>query len=120
MKKELFKIALVVEDIEKSVEYYTKVFDLKVKERLGSPGGDYVFMESDSVFVELMPYANHKDDGLGFHHICFKTDDVAATLKDVADKGATVDVEPFDGGYGITLADVKGPDNVRLRLFNRK
>ena len=120
MDKELFKIALVVENTEESVEYYTKLFGMVEHERLKTPGGDYVFLKSGPVLLELFPRALHQDCDPGFHHICFKTEDVQTTLDEVREKGAEVALETFDGGFGITLAEIKGPDNVRIRLFNRK
>ena len=54
----VIKVAFVVDDIAKAVEFYTKTLDLEVDARYPSgegEGEDFVFLKSKTVFVELLP-----------------------------------------------------------------
>lgn len=118
MSKELFKVGIATDDIEKQTEYYKNVFGMKETARLETPDGDYVWLESNGVTIELMPHGQVPDKPVGFHHLCFKTEDIAAETEDAKAKGANVLAGPYDAGFGIWLTDIEGPDGVLIRLFH--
>jgi catechol 2,3-dioxygenase-like lactoylglutathione lyase family enzyme len=116
----IHKIALVTDDIEKAVEFYTTVVGLQVSERFPNEDDeDFVFLKSGDIILELMPQKTMAMD-VGFHHISFKVDSVDEAANDVQDQGVALTVVPFDVGVGgIRLAFFNGPNDVQLQLFHR-
>ncbi len=121
MIDKIHKIALITDDVEGTVKFYTETLDLEVIERFPAEDDeDYVFLKAGDMILELMP---QKTMGLepGFHHISFKVDDVDESGQKLRDKGTEMTVEPFNPGVeGFTLAFFDGPNGVPLQLFNRK
>lgn len=120
MINRIHKIALVADDVEAAVEFYTKTLGLEVTERFPVEGDqDYVFLKAGDVTLELMP---KKAMGVepGFHHISFHVDSTDAATAELTGKGVSMDKEPFDVGTGgIRLAFFPGLDGVQLQLFER-
>ena len=94
----VIKIAFVVDDIAKAVEFYTTTLDLEVEARYPSGEGEgeyFVFFEPKTVFVELLPKKAMGDATLGFHHLAFKVDSVERRLAELKEHGANVAAEAF-------------------------
>ena len=121
MINNLHKIGVVTSDVESAVDFFTKVLDLEVVERLPSDvGEDYVFMQAAGVKVELLPQ-KAMDAPEGVHHLSFRVDSVDEACEELRSKGVKILVEPFDVGVaGIRLAFFEGPDGLRLQLFQRE
>jgi catechol 2,3-dioxygenase-like lactoylglutathione lyase family enzyme len=121
MASRIHKIALVTDDVEGAVRFYTQTLGLEVAERFPSEGdGDYVFLRAGDIILELMPSKSMQAPE-GFHHISFKVDSVDASAQELRDKGVPMAKEPFDAGVGgIRLAFFEGPGQVRLQLFERR
>ena len=120
MVNKIHKIALVTDDVEGAVEFYTQTLGLEVMERFPNEGDDdYVFLRAGDVILELMPKKSTQAEE-GFHHISFKVDSVDTSAQELEDKGVQLEEEPFDAGdTGIRLSFLKGPDDVLLQLFHR-
>ena len=121
MVQKIHKIAIVTDDIEGAVEFYTQKMGLTVVERFENEDDeDYVFLDAGGVLLELMPQKAMGAD-VGFHHISFDVDNVEDSSKELKDKGVSITKEPFDvgGGTGITLGFFEGPNNLNLQLFHR-
>lgn len=122
MVRKIHKIAIVTDDIEGAVAFYTQKLGLTVVERFANDDDeDYVFLDAGGILLELMP---QKTEGhpLGFHHISFDVASVDDSAQELADKGVTIVREPFDvgGGTGIRLAFFAGPNQMNLQLFHRE
>ncbi|MYF90687.1 MAG: VOC family protein [Gemmatimonadetes bacterium] len=122
MVHKIHKIAIVTDDIEGAVKFYTQKLGLTVVERFHNEDDeDYVFLDAGGITLELMP---QKSMGLppSFHHISFKVDSVEDSAQELKDKGVTITKEPFDvgGGTGITLGFFEGPNQLNLQLFHRE
>jgi len=117
----IHKIAVVTDDVEGAVEFYTKTLGLEMMERFPAENDeDYVFLEAGDIKLELMPQKT-MNAPVGFHHISFQVESVDAAYEELKAKGVKILVEPFDAGVGgIRLAFFEGPDGVRLQLFERK
>lgn len=120
MVHKIHKIALVTDDVEGSVKFYTETLGLEVIERFSvEDDEDYVFLKAGDMILELMPKKSMDADE-GFHHISFRVDSVDGSMEDLRSKGVTIEQEPFDAGTGgIRLAFFKGPNEVLLQLFER-
>ena len=120
MINRIHKIAVVTDDVEGAVRFYTQTLGLEVIERFpNADDEDYVFLKAGDVILELMPKKTMQAPE-GFHHISFKVDSVDAGAEELKDKGVEMEKEPFDAGVGgIRLAFFEDPNGVRLQLFER-
>ena len=122
MAHKVHKIAIISDDIEGAVEFYTKKLGLTVMERFANEDDeDYVFLDAGGILLELMPQKT-MGRAPGFHHISFDVDSVEDSAQDLKNKGVTITTEPFDvgGGTGITLSFFEGPNQLNLQLFHRE
>ena len=120
MINKIHKIALVTDDVEGAVKFYTQTLGLEVMERFPNEDDeDYVFLKAGDIILELMPKKSTQAEE-GFHHISFKVDSVDASAQELKDKGVQLEEEPFDAGEtGIRLSFFKGPNQIVLQLFHR-
>jgi lactoylglutathione lyase len=120
MNSAIHKIAVVTDDIEKAVAFYTSVLGMQVSERFPNDDDeDFVFLKSGDMILELMPQKTMGAD-VGFHHISFNVDNVDSAAREVQDGGHALTMEPTDAGVGgIRLAFFNGPNDVQLQLFHR-
>ena len=119
MVHKIHKVAVVTDDVEGSVAFYTEKLGMEVMERFPTEGDqDFVFLKAGDITFELMP---RKTMGApeGFHHISFKVESVDAACEELRAKGVKILAEPFDTGVGIRLAFFEGPNGLRLQLFER-
>jgi catechol 2,3-dioxygenase-like lactoylglutathione lyase family enzyme len=116
----IHKVALVTDDVEGAVKFYTETLGMVVSERFPNEDDeDFVFLKSGDFTLELMPKKT-MDADVGFHHISFRVDSVDAGAQALREKGVNMEVAPFDAGVGgIRLGFFKGPDDVLLQLFER-
>ena len=122
MVQKIHKIAVITDDIEGAVAFYTQKLGLTVVERFHNDDDeDYVFLDAGGILLELMPQKSMGQDP-GFHHISFKVDSVEDSTQELKDKGVTITKEPFDpdGENGITLSFFEGPNQLNLQLFHRE
>ena len=122
MVHKIHKIAIITDDIEGAVEFYTQKLGLSVVERFANEDDeDYVFLDAGGVLLELMPQKTMGQDS-GFHHISFDVDSVEDSAQELKDKGVPITVDPFEvgGGTGITLGFFEGPNQMSLQLFHRE
>ena len=122
MVQKIHKIAIVTDDIEGAVQFYTQKLGLTVVERFANEDDeDYVFLDAGGILLELMPQKTMGAD-VGFHHISFDVDSVEDSSQELKDKGVAITKEPFDvgGGTGITLGFFEGPNSLNLQLFHRE
>ena len=116
----IHKIALVTDDVEGAVKFYTQTLGLEVMERFpNADDEDYVFLKAGDIILELMPKKTMRAP-VGFHHISFRVDSVDAAAQELREEGVQMAKEPFDIGMsGIRLAFFDGPNQVSLQLFER-
>jgi catechol 2,3-dioxygenase-like lactoylglutathione lyase family enzyme len=122
MVHKIHKIAIITDDIEGAVEFYTQKLGLSVVERFANDDDeDYVFLDAGGILLELMPRKTMGQDS-GFHHISFDVDSVEDSAGELKDKGVPMTVDPFEvgGGTSITLGFFEGPNQMKLQLFHRE
>ena len=121
MINNIHKIAVVSDDIERAVRFYTGTLGLTELERFPNQDDeDFVFLKAGNIILELMPQKTMQAD-VGFHHISFKVGNVDASAGDLEAAGVDVAVEPFDAeGTDIRLSFFNGPNDVLLQLFQRE
>ncbi|MCL2060003.1 MAG: VOC family protein [Oscillospiraceae bacterium] len=119
-------IGLIVEDAEKSVEFYKK---LGAVETLSFPMGDtgkkiYLADLGGNAVVEIIPRGNAGEEASArFAHIAIATDDASAAFDLAVKAGAKPQTEPRDvtlGAMNARIAFVVGPDKETLEFFQVK
>lgn len=114
------------EDLEAAINYYVKMFDGKVLNRVevrGLPiaqvqvGGEKLFLspKRPSDKVEPTGEAAH----WGVYQIAFTVDDMDATVKTLKARGAEFEGDPVAVNPSLKIAFIKGPDNVQIELLQR-
>lgn len=121
----IWKIALLVEDMNEAEDLYVNKLGLKLLERLDlGDAGEALFLDAGNVNLELIPVKAFEGSGRlaipGVHHLSFKSDDVEKDAKELKEKGIKFIKEPFEALPGMTLAFFDGTNGVNLQLFNWK
>ncbi|HGE69197.1 TPA: hypothetical protein ENX78_00080 [Candidatus Poribacteria bacterium] len=125
LKMKIWKIALLVEDMDEAEDLYVNKLGLKLLERLDlGDAGEALFLDAGNVNLELIPVKAFEGSGRlaipGVHHLSFKSDDVEKDAKELKEKGIKFIKEPFEALPGMTLAFFDGTNGVNLQLFNWK
>lgn len=101
-------ICFAVKNIEEGIEYWDKVFDYKQMTEIvinSLQKVKVIFLKKkESLTVKLIEplkdnqsLLNFVNRGGGFHHICFKCDNIDVELTDLRDKGLITLVPPQPG-----------------------
>jgi len=111
---ELDHIAIAVKDLEKAIETYTRLLGVNVdhREELPERKLEVAFLKIGDVMLELIcPTSEesvvHKfleSKGDGFHHLCFKTDDVERTVNELKSQSFRVAQPPAKGAHDRIVA----------------
>lgn len=108
--REVLHAGIVVEDLERAIGEWERLFGLHVTDRWESPAGvRAAFFELHGTRLELVQYTGPIVERFGpvlarregIHHLCFRVDDLAAALREVAARGLrVVPGFPVDGAHG--------------------
>jgi lactoylglutathione lyase len=114
-----------VDDLDRSVEFYTQVLGLQEKTKidLGELHEVLVGGEDDSTAILLVKHADRTDvptPGTGFEKIVLVADDVDALYQRVAMSAGTAVKEPWViEKLGIKVALVRDPDGYFIELIEQ-
>ncbi len=119
-------------NMERSIEFYTKLLGLKVTKRMEIPqnNAEIVFLqdpEGRGASLELTAYRNQKkfaqaeyEDRI-FDHLAFIVKDMNATIAAMRKASVTITDEPYRlSQTGSLLAFVEDPDGTLIELIERK
>jgi lactoylglutathione lyase len=115
-----------VDDLDRSVEFYTQVLGLQEKTKidLGELHEVLVGGEDDRTALLLVKHADRTDvptPGTGFEKIVLVTDDVDALCQRVATSAGAVVKEPWViEKLGIKVALVRDPDGYFIELIEQR
>lgn len=125
MKSKFTYVGIRVTNLQRSIDFYTKVLGMKVKGRgkIDQTKGETVGLESekDSFVLELNYY--EKDSpfntkylaGEGLDHIAFKVDNLEKALEEAKNAGYKTILEmKANGGRWAYIED---PDGIWIELF---
>ena len=117
-------IAINAKDMEKSLDFYTRIlgftkaFSMEHHET-GKPWIEY--LQAGNQFVEL--FYNGTEDNpwrsslRGFNHLCLQVDDIYTTVKQIEETGYLMD-QPVKQGRDTNLqAWLTDPDGIRIELM---
>ena len=115
-----------VKDIEKSLDFYTKVLDMELdkKKRLDDCWLYFLTDKDSGVQIELT-YNDETPEGgyeigTGFGHFAFKVDSFESFTKKLNNLGYEYLYETFDlNGKGTIIAFIKDPDGYEIELIEK-
>ena len=115
-----------VKDIEKSLDFYTKVLNMKIesKRRLEDCWLYFLTDEDETCQIELTYNDETPNDGYsigtGFGHFAFSVDSFEEFTKKINNLGYKYLYEPFDlNGKGSIIAFIKDPDGYEIELIEK-
>lgn len=123
MLHKLEHIGIVVKDIDRSIEFYTRVLGLKVKAREKFEGKEFAYLAyegAENILLELI--SNWRDDlpaRGNVDHIAFKVTDIDQEIERLKQLGVEMihtAAKPASLLGGIKIAFFYGPDGERLEL----
>ncbi|MCL2879132.1 MAG: VOC family protein [Treponema sp.] len=117
-------IALTVSDMEKSLDFYTRVLQFSRAFSLQNPktGEPWIeYIKAGDQFIELF-YNGTLDNPWrsslrGFNHLCLRVDDISLTVQAITDAGYPMDQGVKQGSDRNLQAWLKDPDGVRIELM---
>lgn len=118
-----------VGELQRSIDFYTKVLGMKLLRRTDYPGGRFTnaFVgydeESRAAVLELTHNWDTKsyDLGTGFGHVAIEVDDAYKACEAVKKQGGKVTREAGPMKHGTTvIAFVEDPDGYKIELVQRK
>ena len=119
---------LRVGDLQRSIDFYTRLLGMKELRRRDVPDGKYTLSflgygdEAEHTLLELTyNYGVDKYDiGTGFGHLAIGVPDVADTCGKLRKAGAKITREPGPVKFGTTvIAFVEDPDGYKIELIQR-
>ncbi len=108
-------VTIIVADMERSIDFYTKQLGLPLKTRYGN---EFAIVEAPGVVIALHPAPNNTPAREGSLSIGLGVDSVASSMKQLAQRGIA-----FAGDIvsdpPMRFAFFKDPDGVELYLAER-
>lgn len=118
-----------VRDLEKSLEFYTKIFGLTETRRIENEKGRFTLVylaapaDKAAASAQKAPEleltynwdAETYTGGRNFGHLAYEVDDIYAACRDLMDKGIIINRPPRDGH----MAFIKSPDGISIELLQK-
>lgn len=118
-----------VGDLERSIEFYTKVLGMKLLRRADYPGGRFTnaFVGYDDESRAAVLELTHNWDsrlyelGTGFGHVAIEVEDAYLACEAVRKQGGKVTREAGPMKHGTTvIAFVEDPDGYKIEFVQRR
>jgi len=125
MKPKFTYVGIRVTDLQRSIDFYTKILGMKIKNRakFEQTKGEIINLQSEedgfilelNYYEESSPYNTKYTVGEGLDHLAFKVDDLDEALKSLNKAGYQPVLEMnADGNKWIYIED---PDGIWIELF---
>jgi len=117
---------LRVGDLQRSIDFYTKVLGMQLLRRHDYPEGKFTLAfvgygpETETAVIELTHNwdTEHYEIGTGYGHIALEVDDAAQACERVKQKGGKVTREAGPMKHGSTvIAFVEDPDGYKIEFI---
>lgn len=116
-----------VKDIKKSLEFYTKLFDLELAKEKRLDDCNLYFLSDKEGYTQIEltdndeTPANGYEIGTGFGHFAFATESMDEFTKKLHNLGYEYLYEPYKlSAVGSVIAFVKDPDGYEIELIEKK
>ncbi len=117
-----------VVDLDKSIDFYTRILGMRLLRRKDYPGGKFTLAfvgygdESDTAAIELTHNweTSAYEHGNAFGHIAIAANDIYALCERIRTDGGMISREPGPMKHGDTvIAFVRDPDGYAIELIQR-
>lgn len=125
----LLHTMLRVGDLERSIDFYTRVLGMRLLRRKDYPDGRFTLAfvgygdEADHSVLELTHNwdTDHYDIGEGYGHIAIEVDDVYRAVAELKNRGGKVirEAGPMNAGTTI-IAFIEDPDGYPVELIGKR
>jgi len=118
-----------VGDLEKSIDFYTRIMGMRLLRRKDYPGGRFTLAfvgygdEADTAVIELTWNwdTTSYDLGNAFGHIAIAVDDIYTVCDRIRADGGVISREPGPMKHGNTvIAFVRDPDGYAIELIEKQ
>lgn len=126
----LLHTMLRVLDLEKSLDFYTRLLGMKLLRRNDYEGGRFTLAfvgygdESDTAVLELTHNWDQKEPyeiGTAYGHIALGVPDIYGTCEKLTAEGVKIPRPPGPMKHGTTvIAFIEDPDGYKVELIERK
>lgn len=127
MKPDLLHTMIRVKDLDRSVDFYTRVLGLREQRRkvLEKADATLVFLgdEAGHHAIELTYNHDGRDYDLGnqFGHFALGVPDLAAARAELADHGVEFSRGPYQvSAGGAMIAFIRDPDGIEIELIETR
>ena len=112
-----------MKDLEKSIDFYTRLFGMTLFRRMDNEGGKYsvAFVgyddENTHPAIELTYNWDPEDyqGGRNFGHLAYQVDNIYELCQKLMDAGVTINRPPKEG----RMAFIRSPDGVSIELLQK-
>ena len=117
-----------VNDLDESVNFYTKMLGMRELRRTDVPDGKYTLVfvgygdeKSNTVLELTYNYGTgHYDQGSAFGHLALGVPDIKATVEKLRAGGVKIAREPGPVKFGTTMiAFIEDPNGYKIELIER-
>ena len=118
-----------VKDLEKSMDFYTRLLGMKELRRKDFPTGEFTLAfvgygdEKDNTVIELTHNWGQTEDydlGDGFGHLALGVKDIYATCETLGNEGVSIPRPPGPMKHGgSVIAFIEDPDGYKIELIEK-
>lgn len=118
-----------VRDLDRSIDFYTRLLGMQVLRRKDYPGGKFTLAfvgygdEADNAVVELTYNWDQKEPyelGTGFGHLAIGVPDIHAACERLEQEGVSIPRPPGPMKHGgSVIAFIEDPDGYKIELIER-
>lgn len=118
-----------VKDLDKSIDFYTRLLGMKLTRKTDYPSGEFTLAfvgygeESDSTVIELTHNWGQKepyDLGDAFGHLAIGVPDIYGTCEQMEKEGVKIPRPPGPMKHGgSVIAFIEDPDGYKIELIER-
>lgn len=119
-----------VKDLDKSLDFYTRLLGMKVLRKKDFPTGEFTLAfvgygdEKDHTVIELTHNWGQEENydlGDGFGHMAIGVPDIYATCEELGKEGVSIPRPPGPMKHGgAVIAFIEDPDGYKIELIERK
>ena len=118
-----------VRDLDRSIDFYTRLLGMQVLRRKDYPGGNFTLAfvgygdEADNAVIELTYNWDQKEPyelGTGFGHLAIGVPDIHAACERLEQEGVSIPRPPGPMKHGSSvIAFIEDPDGYKIELIER-